>query len=99
MGEFAQVYERPRPRPVVCGCDAEADTNGAPRLHPRLAVLLCKKCLDRHTRAFDVDVSPTPVSLSPRLRGAAAVGAAEGDGRRRAALGTVSAGDGGGGVC
>ena len=39
-----------------CGCDAEADAAGAPRLHPQLAVLLCDKCLIRDTREFDVDV-------------------------------------------
>ena len=42
-----------------CGCDAEADAKGAPRLHPQLAVLLCENCLDRDTRTFNVDVCST----------------------------------------
>jgi hypothetical protein len=45
---------------TACGCDAEADDDGAPRLHPKLAVLLCERCLERDTRVFEVDVRPTP---------------------------------------
>lgn len=41
-----------------CGGDATADHDGAPRLHPKLAVLLCETCLDRDTRRFELDVRP-----------------------------------------
>lgn len=47
-----------------CGGDARADQDGAPRLHPKLAVLLCEKCLDRDTRAFELDVRTPPLRTS-----------------------------------
>ena len=50
---------------TACGCDAQADATGAPRLHPKLAVLLCERCFDRSTRVFPIDVRTQPTGLPP----------------------------------